>query len=608
MKGENGKKKNNKKKLKMEDKKVIRKEIGKLLRREIPSLTLGSLAMVGSSLSNQAMPKLLGKVLDDFSSSDTNVSNRNAKMFYTVVLGGGLASWIRTVCLNRVQLDLEGELRRHVFERQLQKKGESVEVAKVTNVWQQDIPKVTAALTTTFANVLRNTSSVSFALYHMVQLDSSLVKLSATLVPAIGASAMFLHKSIQRFTKQYRQQLDDLNEHAQDRLNHVELVQLNCQIPHEIEMYEQLQEMQSQVGKRMAWLKGGFMAFIYMASATAISTLYRAGGKSISSGKLTHGQLSSFATYTFLLGLGTSGLFKALSEWNNAMTIAAPNIFLPPNDTENKETFKDNENKDLDLTKVKSIQVTNVSFSYSSKAKDKHDSCTKQPLALNNVSLTLTPGKVIALVGNNGSGKSTLARILASLQSPQSGSITVQYNDDESGNITNNSHLHELTRQQQSQLVQYSAQRPDLLNMSVQDNIKYSNYYPTPNHSHVESAISMVQLSNDMLTKNVGKDGNELSGGQAQRVALARAFAASQSSFLMVLDEPTSSMDAVSESTLQQCKQKMMSSSGCLLLITHKLSTLKLADEIHVMDKGQITKSYTQEEFVPLSYLDILTE
>jgi len=576
-----------------EDKKVIRREISKLLRREIPSLTLGSLAMIGSSLSNQAMPRLLGKVLDSYSSSDDSCSNSSSKdtqVLYAVVLGGGLASWIRTVCLNRVQLNLEGELRTHVFARHLSAK-EEVEVAKVTNVWQEDIPKVTAALTTTFANVIRSSCSCGFALYNMMYLDASLVKLSATMVPAIGASAMFIHKSIQRYTRQYRQSLDDLNAHAEDRLRHVELVQLSCQIPDEIAKYENLQQLQSNVGKQMAWLKGGFMAFLYVASATAISTLYRAGGKSISSGKLSHGQLSSFATYTFLLGLGTSGLFKALSEWNNAMTIAAPNIFLPDNAT-TTTTDKENEEVDIDMEKVKSIEVQNVSFSYNSTKEE-------QKCALKDVSLTLTKGKVVALVGRNGSGKSTLARLLASLHKPQQGSIIVHYsNEDEeqTRNISNNLQGN-FTRRQQSQLVQYVSQRPSLLNMTVKANVSYNNQFSQPcTGDNVKSAMDMVQLSSDLLDTSVGNDGKELSGGQGQRVALARALATSQPSFVLLLDEPTASMDALSESSIQLAINEQ-NEIGATLLISHKLSTLQLADEIHVMDNGQIVQSYTKEEF-----------
>ena len=524
-------------------------------------------------------------MLDQYSkkASSSSSSTMSGNGFYAVVLGGGLASWLRTVCLNRVQQDLECELRKHVFETQLLTP--TKDPAQVSTIWQQDIPKVSQAMTTTFANVLRSSCSCFFAIYNMIQLDASLVRYSATLVPMVGATAMVLQKAIEKQIKQHRQAIEDLFVHADERLHNVELIQLACRGEHEIDTFEKQQQILAQHGKSVAWKKGGLMGFLFAASATAFCALFRAGGKSVSSGKITHGQLSSFATYTFLLGLGTSGLIKAMTEWKQAMNIAAPNIFLPQAALSSNEEDKDEaENEqNLDVSQVKAIQLQNVTFSYDDVEK----------ATINNISFSLSRGKIVALVGGNGSGKTTIARLLASLHTPKQGAIQVEFMNGTESPLT------QFTRNEQSKLVQVVSQRPALLNMSIEENIKYSNN-DNVTHDEIKIAMEKVQMSYDDRQRVVGRNGDKLSGGQRQRVALARAFCTEP--FCIVLDEPTSAMDVHGEESFQTALQSMMKKKNLdnisVLLISHKVSTLQLADEVLVLGgNGKITQRFNQEEF-----------
>ncbi len=531
-----------------------------------------------------AMPKLLGNVLDQYSNkSSNNSSTLSSRGFYAVVLGGGLASWLRTVSLNRVQQNLECELRKHVFETQLL--SPTKDPAEVSTIWQQDIPKVAQAMTTTFANVLRSSCSCFFAIYNMIQLDASLVCYSATLVPMVGAAAMILQKAIEKQIKQHRQAIEDLFVHADERLHNVELIQLSCRGQHEIDTFQKQQQILAQHGKSVAWKKGGLMGFLFASSATAFCALFRAGGKSVSSGKITQGQLSSFATYTFLLGLGTSGLIKAMTEWKQAINVAAPNIFLPQAlNSENEDKEETKKEQSLDVSQVKAIQLHSVTFSYNS------DDVEKE--TIKDISFSLSRGKIVALVGENGSGKTTIARLLASLHKPKQGTIQVELMNG------TKSPLIQFTRNEQSKLVQVVTQRPALLNMSIEENIKYSNDNVTDDE--VKKAMEKVQLPYDDRLKVVGRNGDKLSGGQRQRVALARAFCTEP--FCIVLDEPTSAMDVHGEESFQTALQSMTNKETkdniSILLISHKISTLQLADEILVLGgDGKITQRFNQEDF-----------
>ena len=241
--------------------------------------------------------------------------------------------------------------------------------------------------------------------------------------------------------------------------------------------------------------------------------------------------------------------------------------------------------KPIPQTMKTGIVFNNVNFQYTT--------TTRQ--ALKDINLTIKPGEVIALVGENGSGKTTLIKLLCRLYEPTSGRITLDGINLCDFDIT------QLRRQ-------FSVIFQDYVkyHFSAQDNIWLGNI-DTPQNTDKIIAAARSSGADDVIKRlpqgyetMLGKwfeQGEELSIGQWQKVALARAFL--RDSQVIVLDEPTSAMDPKAEYEVFE-KFRQLIKNQAAILISHRLSTVKMADRIYVMDKGRIIESGTHEELIQL--------
>jgi ATP-binding cassette, subfamily B, bacterial len=240
----------------------------------------------------------------------------------------------------------------------------------------------------------------------------------------------------------------------------------------------------------------------------------------------------------------------------------------------------------------KGIVFEGVDFSYANTPRQ----------ALHDISLVVRPGETIALVGENGSGKTTLIKLLCRLYDPTAGRILIDGIDIRDLDVTE-------LRQQISVIFQDYAK----YNLTAQDNIWLGNI----TLPHTEEGISRAARragADEVIRKLphgyhtiLGKlfaQGEELSIGQWQKVALARAFL--RDSQVIVLDEPTSAMDPKAEYEVFKKFRELIQDQAAIL-ITHRLSTVKMADRIYVMDQGRIVESGTHEQLLQLEgiYADL---
>lgn len=227
------------------------------------------------------------------------------------------------------------------------------------------------------------------------------------------------------------------------------------------------------------------------------------------------------------------------------------------------------------------IELKNVTFTYPDGRQ-----------ALNNVSLALAPGKVSALVGENGAGKSTIAKLLARFYDPTGGQITVEGQD-----------LRSLDLEEWRNGIGAVFQDFGRYQFTLEENITLSERPLSP-----ESAVEVLRLSRlegvaerleEGIKSRLGKQfgGTELSGGEWQKVALARALAKRDRSRLLILDEPTSSLDPRSEHDLYAEFAKL-AQGVTTLLITHRLGSVKMADIIFVLEAGRLIESGSHDELL----------
>jgi ATP-binding cassette subfamily B protein len=209
---------------------------------------------------------------------------------------------------------------------------------------------------------------------------------------------------------------------------------------------------------------------------------------------------------------------------------------------------------------------------------------------LADVSLDIPPGASVAFVGSTGSGKSTLVKLLLRFYEPDHGTISLD------GEPLSNFDLQDLRR-----CIGYVAQDSFLADASVAENIAYGS--PGVSREQVEAAAIAAE-AHDFIAElpegydtHVGERGQKLSGGQRQRIALARAIVKNPA--ILVLDEATSSVDNETEAAIQRSLRKLVVARTSLI-IAHRLSTVRHADRIHVVDRGRIVESGDHDRLLGL--------
>jgi ABC-type multidrug transport system fused ATPase/permease subunit len=544
----------------------------------------------------------------------------------TLGLVGGAASFIRTVMLNQAKDNVAASLRRETFAslmiqrdldwfqmddsdedessvgEQARSKEEvkqnaksivpinSMTPAKIGVIMKDDVDTAAHTITATLANLLRSTSSCVFGTYHMLSLNPELVGISLLVAPVVGTLAFMTRKYLKKVLAIQQKAALNAASFLEERLGHIMMVKMSHREHDEIASYGQIQEEYVELGKKSAFANGLSMGSMFTLSTSALCGILLAGGKAVEAKRMTHGQLLSFGSYSFMLALGSAGIAKAIGEYMKGIqcairlyTLAHPvdaeagasvdSAIPSPSGEENDFSFYPSE--------VHQIIFENVSFAYKARPSS---------FALQNISMSISRGEVVAIVGKNGAGKSSLASLLAGLYSPSSGNIYVAPVDSDSKKID---YINGLDRKNQTSLVQVVPQNPAIFNNSIFENIRYSR--PDATHEEISKAMTaancdeFVSRLEENLHFQVGRNGSKLSGGQRSRIGLARALLTDPR--FLVLDEPASSLDSEGESAILDAIQACRAANRALFVITHRAKTLSLADRVVVLKEGKIVQA-----------------
>lgn len=308
------------------------------------------------------------------------------------------------------------------------------------------------------------------------------------------------------------------------------------------------------------------------------------GGYMIVDGQLTIGEFLSFTLYLgFMIApiIEMSNIGSQLTEAMAGLDRMEEIMNMSPED--------DGTVRDIKLEKVNGeIIFDNVSFAYE-----------EGKAVLKDISFTAKPGTVTALVGTSGSGKTTIAGIAASFLTPEIGKVTIDGYD--MSKVTLNSYRSNLGVVLQDDF---------LFEGTIRENI----LFPRP-HASEERLLNAVKAAHvheftdrldDGLQTLIGERGIKLSGGQRQRVAIARALLADPK--ILILDEATSNLDMESEAFIQESLKELMK-GRTTFVIAHRLSTIRQADQILVIEKGEIKERGTHNELIEKKgrYFDLYT-
>jgi len=319
--------------------------------------------------------------------------------------------------------------------------------------------------------------------------------------------------------------------------------------------------------------QGIFPIFTLVSGISILLVWYFGGTAVMGEREFTVGTLMAFIAYLGML-FGPLQWFSQMVSWTNRALSAADRTF----EIMDTKTDVPNPSKKVSIAHITGeVELKNVTFGYE----------THNPV-LKNTSLHVKPGEMIGLVGHSGAGKSTLINLLCRFYDVDQGAITID-----------GINLKDMDQEELHQKIGVVLQDTFLFDGSVAENIAYSKPEATPAEimraAKIANAHDFIVEMEDGYDSSVGERGNKLSGGQRQRVAIARAILHDPK--ILILDEATASVDTDTEKKIQEAIQRLVQ-GRTTFAIAHRLSTLRNANRLVVIEKGEIAEMGTHAELL----------
>jgi ABC transporter fused permease/ATP-binding protein len=562
-------------------KKVNKSDLKRLSRLALVEWRMLSVGMFFLAVSSSALlvfPQVIKKIVDEaLASKDSVTLNRVALIAFGLLVIQSLAGAARYYCFTfageRIVVNIRRKLFAHLLDQDIsffdgQKTGElQSRLSSDTTILQN-------ALSVNISMLVRTLASAVGGLFMLIYTSPQLAGAMLLTLPVAGAGVAIFGQRIRNLSRAQQDAIAMSGGVANESLSGIRVVRAFGQDHHEKMRYENTLMNSLKVAKSKIITIGSFIGLASVVGFTAVVGVLWYGGNQVVNGTFTIGSLTSFMLYTLTVAVsvGTLG-----GLWTDFMSAAgASNRIFEILDRPIGETKSGK--KIIEQTKGR-LEFDRVTFSYR----------TRENFAvLKNLSLTVEPGEVVALVGSSGSGKSTVASLIARFYDPTSGVIKI-----DGLNLT------EIDYQNYHSLIGMVPQDPILFSVSIAENISFGLEHASPDEiraaAKLANALTFIETFPDGFKTLVGERGIQLSGGQRQRIAIARA--AVRNPRILILDEATSALDSESESLVQEALERLMV-GRTTLIIAHRLSTIRNADKIVVLDAGQIVETGNHEELI----------
>jgi len=490
----------------------------------------------------------------------------------------GLADYFGNYFVNYVGLSVITDLRQQVFDRVLRQDAhffESNSTGRVMSSIMLDLEKIQVATSSMLADWLRQSFSVTFLLFVVLQKDWRLAIVSLTVLPFVLVPTIRIGRRIRRTTRSAQDDAAELNQILQETISGHQVVKSFGAEDVESNRFRLAANRLKVSNLRYVAQQAVASPMIEFFGALTIAGLLTYARLQIKAGTLTAGEFASFVIALLMLYEPVKRLAGIHNIFQQAAG-ASQKVFEYL-DRDQQIVEKPGAVK---LGKFQgSIQLDNVSFRYPS---------ASNVFALSDVHLEVRAGEVVALVGPSGAGKTTLANLVPRFYDVTSGAVRIDGRD-----------VRDLALASLREKIGMVAQETFLFNDTVANNIRYGR--PKAKNDDVRQAArnaladEFIERMPEGYNTVIGERGAKLSGGQRQRLAIARALL--KNAPILILDEATSHLDTESELLVQQALQTLMS-NRTVIVIAHRLSTIRRADKIVVMSAGRISEVGTHEELV----------
>jgi ATP-binding cassette, subfamily B, bacterial MsbA len=433
---------------------------------------------------------------------------------------------------------------------------------------------IEAAVTTNLRDVLRESFMLVFFLGAAFYFNWRLTLGSLIIAPVIAFLTTNFSRRLRKLADVSLEGNKLLNDTSHEVLSNQVIVKAYSAEDRERRRFLDVARMIARANLRSASIAAASPPVIELIGIVAIAVLFYFGLREINAGHMQAAQFFAFLVFLFRSYDPMRKISRQHNEISKAFAAAKDVWDILDEEARLTEKPKAHRLQGLD----RSIRFENVSFRY---RKGKN-------VTLSNIDLEIRKGETVALVGESGGGKSSLTRLIQRLYDPTGGAL---YWD---GHDLRDVELASLRRQ-----IALVTQETVLFNDSVRQNIAYGK--PDATGEQVREA-ARIALAHDFITElpsgydtAIGERGTTLSGGQRQRIAIARAVL--MDAPVLILDEATSALDTESESLVQAALANLMENRTSIV-IAHRLSTVRNADRIVVMERGRIVETGTHDELM----------
>ena len=512
------------------------------------------------------------------SSGSTDLLVRSIGIFALLMVLLTIGTFIRFYFVSWVGERISADIRSAVFRHLIRLHPAFFETNLPTEI-QSRITTDTTLLQTVIG------SSISIALRNVLMFFGGLAllfytnaKLSLIViasVPFVVAPVVAFGRRVRRLSRISQDTLADVGSYAGESLRHIKVVQsFNHEHIDEL-AFEERVSIAFRVAVRRIRQRAWLVALVMLLVLSAIATMLWVGGQDVISGQISPGELAAFIFYAFIVAGSVGAISEVYSDLQRAAgamerlveLLQSPSELLEPSEPA------------VLPSDGGALKVEAASFSYPTRPDVE---------VVHEINLTVEPGEMVAIVGPSGAGKSTLFDLLQRFYDPTAGSVLFDGID-----------IRELALADVRSRIGFVPQDAVLFAGNIMTNLTYGK--PDATAAQIDRALSLAHAKEfvgqlpDGLQTVVGEGGVGLSGGQKQRLAIARALLSEPK--ILLLDEATSALDADSEDHIRQSIAEMKGRCS-ILVIAHRLSTVRQADRILVMENGRLVASGSHDELV----------
>ena len=561
------------------------------LRRLLPRLrpfrarlALAAICLVVAAGVGLAFPLVVRYLLDAaFQTRDRALLDRIAIGLLVLFALQGLMNFVQVFLLTSTTERVIAGLRKDVFGHLVRlSPGFFTEhrTGELTSRLSTDLTLLQSLLSTWVSELSRQSLFLVGGIVLLTITHPELTRTTLAVVPLVVGIAIVFGRMLRRASKGVQDRIASAMAGANESLSQIRTVQSFHREADETQTFgDQLGDVVTAAIRR-AWLRAAFFGVVgFIAFAGVVAVLWK-GGEMVVSGTLTPGALVSFLLYAITVAAAVGSLASLFGSYQEAIG-AAERVF------ELLET-KTDVAEPVDPTPLPrpvrgQVRFENVRFRYG----------PELPEVLRDISFEIGPGEVVALVGPSGAGKTTVANLLPRFWDVTSGRITLEGTD-----------VRRLAFADLRGAIGIVPQDPALFSGSVRENIAYARSItdgPPPTEEDIIAAaraahaLEFIERLPRGLDTTIGERGIKLSGGQRQRIAIARVFLRDPA--VVVLDEATSSLDTESERLIEAAMEDLLRNRSTLI-IAHRLSTVRRADRVLVLDHGAIVESGRHEDLV----------